>query len=192
MLRSLGPISRPANNAMNLTKSPQTAVGLRRLLRCYPGAQKLKRAWPAFVLLFASLSSLVRAVESPQPTGRFEFSDRIGADYTLTLGADQSYELIVFLEPPGSQARGRVKVVGTRLHLEPAVGTLAYLEIIRWGGQIYLATPADIPAFCARARVVATQPTTVVRVAGVFAQRQDKKGVHPSSLPSICVAGSEF
>lgn len=47
----LGTIVGPPNNAMNLAKSPQTARGLRRLLRCWTGKQSWHLLRPALIAL---------------------------------------------------------------------------------------------------------------------------------------------
>jgi hypothetical protein len=158
--------------------------------RCYPGA----RASPcALLMAIASLLMWPQVAQATQtvPVGQFEFFDQIGVQYTLNLRADATYELEVMLEPPGTKASGRVKVVGSRLHLNPSYGSLKYLEVIKWGEQTYLVAPSDLREFCGRASAIAAQPTAVVQSAGAFSQWRDKKSKHPNALPRLCVAGAK-
>ncbi len=155
--------------------------------RCYPGPQSAARILLLLLILIAASSGFADGPAQTIPAGTFESFDRIGTWYILTISQEQTYRLSAFGEGPITETTGRLTLVGTRMTLDPQVGTLQHLEIIRWGRQLYLAAPGDISAFCTSARAVASRPTKAAYAWGVFLETDEKKPrVHPTELPPAC------
>lgn len=184
--------STASNNALNLTKSSQTASGLRRLVQCYLGtgdfrpiAATARLALGALVLLGILLAGASADSEEKQASLFIRNENNFTHDL-LTIRDDGTYEMSTATEGPRPSYAGVFTRQGDVLTLAGAAGRVpSQLRVVDWGTRRYLVEPSRVDSLCAFIRQAARQKPPWFPLM-VFYRSMDEKAVFPKSLPIAC------